>query len=1695
VLGTFIKSDVNLDDIDFSLKSFALSNLEMNTYEINKLLTPDPSIPTPFKLVSMTIKNIDIPWSIIKFNWAEIKIQGIEVILMPSPTKTNNSSSREERHNEEIKGKDPTKFKNCDKHYLIDEGKDSDMYDSEVSLSSSLVTKFLSNIGIWIKDVVIKLLPLEFAKEYSTFEKVPTLMFRLSHIKFEKQESKLSRAESDIQISEPLKADLQINPSASFSSPNSATSSPTPDFFKILKKKRLSFGQISIHLLSCPLGSELFAQNSKYPSAEFPFTFPPVHHTSTLFCLGHPDHPSEPSLVASLGEALDSLRFEVLVEATSAEAIVDPLQIATLGSFIRLLDQVWGLPWKEEASENVIEQISSQIKEDFKTNAENEMHLIVEEIRNGVDINELISSVDSRDSTTRGDNSVMIDFGFNLKIMAATVIHSWTNASRWTDRIFDAYHNTCNSNPWGIRKHTDIWTPASHFLFEMKNLYINGGYSKNARLNINVKELALFDYILSDWRLPTSKELKTGAKTMGAHQIGFNTMTEKDLKRRSVINRIWKSTMKRSTIRGYKQSNAVLNKSVRVKNEAGEESENITVKDENDDDSMSFKSFAMDLEHEAHSNMSSTINESEFMDANDDDDEIWFLNPYTQHFSTIPILTIKSLQTICKSTAKKDETKTLFTSISSRKELEKSLSKSWVDSTATHQRIHFQLSHHLISQNVLDWNEVSESESEEEIKIESSENSHESFDLSSELTNAIEIKFYFTKHDLKNSNKKVFLMDIDFRTQSIFLELTPCSTIHVWSMLNPFEYFYNSSVDFSQPIFKEFIHRSYLLPKSETKPSEDTNKKNSLIVGDIKISQIPYISCLFFFYKNESEHLRNLYQEHIGNYVDQNHFITKDEYIDDKGQLLENKSYAYDMLLKYLEITDNLPKTPQFTLYNKLSLFIEFHRIQFYLEPNINEIELKIGQTMLSLIKNIEKHPIAKFDNATIDNIPTESAAESFSDKEGSFSPSKDYKNLLSKFSVENKGYFTISEEEEGVINNAIEDKISELNIIFEKKKSSHSPNGFINKGGKKNYIHFDFSQGIYFGMNYSQIQQITELSESALNHLFQIKTLFYVANSCMRDITQDESIQERKDTEDENYDAVDDPIDIDDLIDNLEPIENVQKSLSTIPHKSLFKLDITCPIIQLDLIDESGKNVEGQVFSIYKEEPLNPFESNYQVLKNSCNKESDISDFSDTRLCLLSFIIESVSFKLNMLEQINCPDETKKLKINLKLADCLLANNLFLCDADLNTRLSPISEPIPLHPKLFNQKMPTKYSFKSYFPSISNILIHHPERVIIYRQRGIQELNDGNYFSDAELYVILKTDKRPVANQFTPAEGIVNLYRSLDQKLSFELFSKYWCIFYEPEISNQVYLSLNLRWLVFQISNIHDWCDFVPRFSTQESVPKDNFVQQTNNSVNIKLNVRHFCVDYTPWVTSKSIMEVYKNYEYKHEDEEELFYKSNTRVIASVDSITLAFSNNSDSKNLDLKSADFVISLLWTRDFSEKWSADVLLDDDNLITSINSSLLQKYGFVNVLNLRSLTMKLNKSQLEINPKTNKPFRDLSSFASLPDLNDAVEFPKLIMCSSIDDRDKTDISVEIGEILGSVCHDSIIGLLLFSSTAVMHLEESIALMTEMIDKAEPKEELFGGVIREVDEEQEDGLDLRDYLEEEKYYKIKELEFEK
>ena len=104
VLGTFIKTDLNLDNIDFSAKSFAVNDIELNTYEINKMLQSGGS-PPAFKLVSASLASIDIPWGIFKLGKGTIDVQGIDIILMPCPTKTKSKKHSNNVHSEEDKGK------------------------------------------------------------------------------------------------------------------------------------------------------------------------------------------------------------------------------------------------------------------------------------------------------------------------------------------------------------------------------------------------------------------------------------------------------------------------------------------------------------------------------------------------------------------------------------------------------------------------------------------------------------------------------------------------------------------------------------------------------------------------------------------------------------------------------------------------------------------------------------------------------------------------------------------------------------------------------------------------------------------------------------------------------------------------------------------------------------------------------------------------------------------------------------------------------------------------------------------------------------------------------------------------------------------------------------------------------------------------------------------------------------------------------------------------------------------------------------------------------------------------------------------------------------------------------------------------------------------------------------------------------
>ena len=269
----------------------------------------------------------------------------------------------------------------------------------------------------------------------------------------------------------------------------------------------------------------------------------------------------------------------------------------------------------------------------------------------------------------------------------------------------------------------------------------------------------------------------------------------------------------------------------------------------------------------------------------------------------------------------------MFTSITSQEDLKKSLTVQTPSiTTEDGMKTSFQLSHYLVDNQLIENYVDSDSCSEEDrgIKLNSSNNSSNSSSSGKEINNAIEVRFDLTRHETKNKKQCVFLMDIDIKTQSILLEATPSSLIHISSLMNPFEYFYHSSLDSELPIFKQFIHESYKLqlpaPVS-TQISKPDQKP--LIIGDVRISHLPYISLLIYLFKNESEYLQTLYQAHIGDYVSQNHFINENEHIKELKAVEHHSSYAFDMLLKYLQLTSNLKVTNDQAMLSNYAVFLE----------------------------------------------------------------------------------------------------------------------------------------------------------------------------------------------------------------------------------------------------------------------------------------------------------------------------------------------------------------------------------------------------------------------------------------------------------------------------------------------------------------------------------------------------------------------------------------------------------------------------------------------------------------------------------------------------------------------------------------------------------------------------------------------------
>jgi hypothetical protein len=147
-------------------------------------------------------------------------------------------------------------------------------------------------------------------------------MVRLNHFTLERQKSTTLRQDSQ----ELEKEDN--GQSVSDVTDDSTNERPIPDILMIMKSKILKLGQISVHLLSSPFGNEMNHDAEKYSNYEFPYTFPPIKHLSTLLCIGNPDIPTASSFELCISQSNEDDRvFEFKTSVPCIECIMDPLQI------------------------------------------------------------------------------------------------------------------------------------------------------------------------------------------------------------------------------------------------------------------------------------------------------------------------------------------------------------------------------------------------------------------------------------------------------------------------------------------------------------------------------------------------------------------------------------------------------------------------------------------------------------------------------------------------------------------------------------------------------------------------------------------------------------------------------------------------------------------------------------------------------------------------------------------------------------------------------------------------------------------------------------------------------------------------------------------------------------------------------------------------------------------------------------------------------------------------------------------------------------------------------------------------------------------------------------------------------------------------------------------------------------------------
>ena len=233
--------------------------------------------------------------------------------------------------------------------------------------------------------------------------------------------------------------------------------------------------------------------------------------------------------------------------------------------------------------------------------------------------------------------------------------------------------------------------------------------------------------------------------------------------------------------------------------------------------------------------------------------------------------------------------------------------------------------------------------------------------------------------------------------------------------------------------------------------------------------------------------------------------------------------------------------------------------------------------------------------------------------------------------------------------------------------------------------------------------------------------------------------------------------------------------------------------------------------------------------------------------------------------------------------------------------------------------------------------------------------------------------------------------------------------------------------------------------------------------------------------------------------------YQTNTRMVLILGSWSVILKANDRNLSIVTKVENLETYLLWTKDYSLKWSWELLLDDNKLINNGQGDILYKMGFVNVLTIDMAKITLNKELQKLDIITNAPLKNLKSILLFPWISEQLKqkIPNVILKSDIPEAGRLSIELVASTFSVFCCHDSIICFLLFSQAADFHIQKALKRiskkMSEKSNSINAQQITKESIIKEVESSDEsdheeikiqEPINLKSILEEHKFHKIKE-----